>query len=265
MAGMRRSEVNALRWANVVDSTDGDGMLVTVRRSKTNQEGETNDVRFVKDGVARAPPDAARCHDPGAGRPRGAVVGADDWVTVHACGCGRRRREQGDCPFGTGRACVRADEPGCVDHRRDARRELEDQPHGSALFCRRAVPSHVTCRLPSGREQMSPASGTSPGLRGVRDVRIERPDGRNHTGRGCRGGGGRKHIDCLTCCADARNCRRIRQTRAVGTMRAQSGTWLERKTLHLFRRHRLGASSRDPERLVKPARRRRPPGCGLPC
>ena len=32
----------------------GDGILVTVRRSKTNQEGEVNDVRFVKDGVARA-------------------------------------------------------------------------------------------------------------------------------------------------------------------------------------------------------------------
>ena len=29
-------------------------ILVTVRRSKTNQEGEVNDVRFVKDGVARA-------------------------------------------------------------------------------------------------------------------------------------------------------------------------------------------------------------------
>ena len=54
MAGMRRSEVSALRWADVADSTDGDGMLVTVRRSKTNQEGEVNDVRFVKDGVARA-------------------------------------------------------------------------------------------------------------------------------------------------------------------------------------------------------------------
>ena len=54
MAGMRRSEVSALRWADIVESTDGDGMLVTVRRSKTNQEGETNDVRFVKDGVARA-------------------------------------------------------------------------------------------------------------------------------------------------------------------------------------------------------------------
>ena len=54
MAGMRRSEVSALRWADVVDSTDGYGMLVTVRRSKTNQEGEVNDVRYVKDGIARA-------------------------------------------------------------------------------------------------------------------------------------------------------------------------------------------------------------------
>ena len=39
MAGMRRSEVSALRWADIVDSTDGDGGLVTVRRSKTSQEG----------------------------------------------------------------------------------------------------------------------------------------------------------------------------------------------------------------------------------
>ena len=54
MAGMRRSEVSALRWADVVDATDGDGILVTVRRSKTNPEGEVNDARFVKDGVARA-------------------------------------------------------------------------------------------------------------------------------------------------------------------------------------------------------------------
>ena len=49
VAGMRRSEVSTLRWADVTDSTDGDGMLVTVRRSKTNQEGEVNDVRFVKE------------------------------------------------------------------------------------------------------------------------------------------------------------------------------------------------------------------------
>ena len=54
MAGMRRSEVSALRWSDVVDATDGDGVLVRVRTSKTNQEGDVNDVRFVKDGVARA-------------------------------------------------------------------------------------------------------------------------------------------------------------------------------------------------------------------
>ena len=53
MAGMRRSEVSALRWVDVADATDGDEVLVTVRRSKTNQEGDVNDVRFVKDGVAR--------------------------------------------------------------------------------------------------------------------------------------------------------------------------------------------------------------------
>ena len=38
MAGMRRSEVSALRWTDVADATDSDGILVTVRRSKTNQE-----------------------------------------------------------------------------------------------------------------------------------------------------------------------------------------------------------------------------------
>ena len=35
---MWRSEVSALRWA---DGADGDGVLVTIPRGKTNQEGET--------------------------------------------------------------------------------------------------------------------------------------------------------------------------------------------------------------------------------
>ena len=47
MAGMRRSEVGALRWADAPTAT---GPLVTVRRGKTNQARETRDVRFVKDG-----------------------------------------------------------------------------------------------------------------------------------------------------------------------------------------------------------------------
>lgn len=53
MAGMRRSEVSALCWSDLVE-TAGDGMLVAVRRSTTNPEGETGDVRFVKGGVAHA-------------------------------------------------------------------------------------------------------------------------------------------------------------------------------------------------------------------
>ena len=54
MAGMRRSEVAALRWSDVTGGGDSDGVLVRVRTSKTNQAGETNDVRFVKAGVALA-------------------------------------------------------------------------------------------------------------------------------------------------------------------------------------------------------------------
>ena len=53
MGGMRRSEIAAIRWDDVADDPGGDGILVTVRRSKTNQDGETDDVRFVKDGILR--------------------------------------------------------------------------------------------------------------------------------------------------------------------------------------------------------------------
>ena len=54
MVGMRRSEVSALR-TDVIDSTDGEGILVAVCRSTTNQEGDVNDAGFVvKVGVAGA-------------------------------------------------------------------------------------------------------------------------------------------------------------------------------------------------------------------
>ena len=54
MGGLRRSEVAALRWADVTDATDGDGVLLTVRTSKTNQEGDAADVRYLKNGGAKA-------------------------------------------------------------------------------------------------------------------------------------------------------------------------------------------------------------------
>ena len=65
MAGMRRTEVAALRWADVANA--GDGVLVTVSRSKTNQDGETNDVLYLKGGAARAVRTlrAARSPEPG--------------------------------------------------------------------------------------------------------------------------------------------------------------------------------------------------------
>ena len=54
MAGMRRSEVSALRWAVGAAAADGDGVLVTVRRGKTNQKGEGEGRAVREGGVARA-------------------------------------------------------------------------------------------------------------------------------------------------------------------------------------------------------------------
>ena len=46
--------IAALRWADVTDARDGDGVLLTVRTSKTNQEGDAADVRYLKNGAANA-------------------------------------------------------------------------------------------------------------------------------------------------------------------------------------------------------------------
>ena len=54
MGWLRRSEVSALEWRDVSDARDGDGVLLTVRTSKTNQEGDAADVRYLKNGAANA-------------------------------------------------------------------------------------------------------------------------------------------------------------------------------------------------------------------
>ena len=55
MGGLRRAEVSALEWRDVSDAaTDGDGMLIAVRQSKTNQEADAGDVRYLKNGSAKA-------------------------------------------------------------------------------------------------------------------------------------------------------------------------------------------------------------------
>ena len=91
MAGMRRSGVSVLRWSDVVDATDGDGVLVRIRISKTNQEGEVNDVRFVKDGVARAIRKGAQASGPGGAPATSWAACAYDGMHRRTC---RRRPAQ---------------------------------------------------------------------------------------------------------------------------------------------------------------------------
>ena len=64
MGGLRRSEVSALEWRDVSDARDGDGVLLTVRTSKTNQEGDAADVRYLKNGAAKATPRTTRAPRP---------------------------------------------------------------------------------------------------------------------------------------------------------------------------------------------------------
>ncbi|MDE0230152.1 MAG: tyrosine-type recombinase/integrase [Spirochaetaceae bacterium] len=52
--GLRRSEAAALTWGDVQDATDGAGVLLRVRRSKTDQDGTAADVRYLKNGCASA-------------------------------------------------------------------------------------------------------------------------------------------------------------------------------------------------------------------
>ena len=146
MAGMRRSEVSALRWSELVDA--GDGILVAVRRSKTNPEGETRDVRFVKDGVARALRTLRAATNPQPGGRVVAALAADDRAAVCRRRQGRRPRPPRDRPLRTGRPGERAHQPWRLDRRRDARRQLEDLEDGGALLrwghrgtrCRGALP-----------------------------------------------------------------------------------------------------------------------------
>ena len=62
--GLRRGDAAALEWRDVAPATTAGAILVTVRRSKTDQEGTAADVRYLKSGAAVAvlalrPADAA--------------------------------------------------------------------------------------------------------------------------------------------------------------------------------------------------------------
>ena len=52
--GLRRSEAAALEGRDVKPGTEPGTMLITVRRSKTNQDGAASDIRLTKNGTAAA-------------------------------------------------------------------------------------------------------------------------------------------------------------------------------------------------------------------
>lgn len=53
-AGLRRCEAAALLWRDIEDAADGEGVLIHMRASKSNQEGDAPDTRYVKGGFAAA-------------------------------------------------------------------------------------------------------------------------------------------------------------------------------------------------------------------
>ena len=138
MGGLRRSEVSALEWRDVSDARDGDGVLLTVRTSKTNQEGDAADVRYLKNGAAKAirtlRADRRRRRPHGSG---GRVVAATDSAPLHRGRPRRRHRGARDGAQWPGRARVRTDGPRRVHHGSHAGRQLENRPHGRALLGRR--------------------------------------------------------------------------------------------------------------------------------
>lgn len=50
--GLRRSEAASLRWGDISEAQDG-GVLIYVRRSKTDPSGNRGDVRYLKDECAK--------------------------------------------------------------------------------------------------------------------------------------------------------------------------------------------------------------------
>ena len=99
---------------------DGDGGLVTVRRSKTNQVGETRDVQFVRNGALRAIRTLRAATSP---EPGDCVVPlSTQMVGLRFTPAAAGIRAPGDGALGTGRAGERSHQSQRVNPRRDARR-----------------------------------------------------------------------------------------------------------------------------------------------
>ena len=135
MAGMRRSEVSALLWGDVAEAAAGDGVLVTVCRGKTNPEGESRDVRFVKGDVAG---DVRTLRAAASSGPEDRVVPLSPQMVGLRFQASARAAGVEPVTAHSGRVGLATEltSRGGVDDRRDAGRELEDEPNGGALLGR---------------------------------------------------------------------------------------------------------------------------------
>ena len=136
-AERERGERLEMGTAALADAGDADGILVTVGRSKTNQVGETSDVRYLKNGAACA---VRALRAAAAPAPEGRVVPLSPQAvglrfTVAAEAAGLERRVTAH----SGRVGLASEltRPRRVDYRRNARRKLENLENGGALLRRR--------------------------------------------------------------------------------------------------------------------------------
>ena len=93
MAGMRRSEVSALGWADVADAADGDGAGLPSAEGRRTRRARRGTPRFVKGAVAGAGRTRAAA-GPVPEDPRRAALAEDGGAAVPGGGPGRRRRER---------------------------------------------------------------------------------------------------------------------------------------------------------------------------
>ena len=146
--------VAAVRWADVTDARDGDGVLLTVRTSKTNQEGDAADVRYLKNGAAKAIR-TLRAADADAA-PTDRVIGLSPLqIQRRFTAAARAAGIEARVTAHSGRVGLasRTDGARRVHHGSHAGRQLENRPHGRALLGRRH-------RRTRGRRQVFVKAGT---------------------------------------------------------------------------------------------------------
>ena len=126
--------MSALEWGDVADASDGHGVLLTVRTSKTNQEGDAADVRYLKNGAAKA---IRTLRAAAAAAPTDRVI----WLSPlqiqrRFTAAARAAGIEARLTAHSGRVGLASEltARGRLDNRSHAGRQLENRPHGRSLL-----------------------------------------------------------------------------------------------------------------------------------